>query len=437
MVLLMVLSSINVNGEDYVIQSGDVLSTIAKKKMIASGLPMNLQQIMLTIYKFNPDVFVNGDIDHLIPGKQIYIPDNAADFVPISKADALNRLHDKHFLRGLYSSASALKLTGDVAKSKSTDGLSQNYAQIQQVLDNHQKNIELLKTENSNLSKSFKLLERALGRIVIIQGMLTNDVVKVKSKLFTGSVAPNSASLPDVLAAKEESSPNAKKSEPVPMPLDGAESKSEITPAPVNVASSQQDFKVPETSEVAAGSVNVASEVKSSQGTNQPEKLLTEPINTNQEVQEDGLWSNIAILLAIIVPMLLVLLWFIDFRQIRTKLKKSKSIANTGTISKNLIKDRLVVASDASRYANDNPEEFDSNDDVGVVRIKTDKSIKENGFVDRITELGGVMELLDMCLLFGDYQQAQSVALKALSENQNLPILSKKLAIIERKLAKY
>ncbi len=434
LVVLGLLGSVGVNGESYVVQPGDMLSTIAQKKILSSTLPINLQQVMLTIYKFNPDAFDKGDVDHIVPGKQLFIPDNLNDFIPISKSDALIRIRDKAYLNGLYSSVSALKLSGDSTPGKSIKDAA-GYSQIQQILEDHQQNINQLKMENAELSKSFKLLERAMGRIVIVQGLLTNDVVKVKTKLFGGTLSASAPvvdgsqlvvnnSVGGIKASDNQGNSDVAKIETVIPTVTGPSSSTNL----ISTGSGESANQAPLNQSV---NNSVMPAVAAIEAPKVPGNLAPESISSNPE---SGMGNYLIIGLAVGFPVLLLLLWFIDFRQLRTKFRATKTAENVEVAPKNSLKDRLM-SSDNSRYGVDDPKFNDVSEEL--VAIKIDKPVRENGLADSITELGGVMELLDMCLLCGDYQQAHAVALKAVADNQSSPIISKKLAMIERKLSKH
>jgi hypothetical protein len=447
LVLLAAMQSFDVCGEYYVVQQGDVLWSIANKKISNSDLPFNLEQVMLTIFKLNPDVFIDGDVDRVLPGKRIYIPDNVADFVQLSRSEAQHLLRDRNYLRGLYSSSSKLKLMSTPGQKGSA--AMQDYGQILQTLENHQQNIDILKIENAHLSKSFKLLERALGRIVVVQGLLTNDVVKVKSRLFNGQA--NVAVVPEVDAPEKEATTLVDNA-PVSLPkIEENIAKPEVNAGALvgevnqlSATSNQDNLAVsnPQAdsapldengSAIKSIDLNPTKVVKEAPGENLPQNQ----VKSSDASADNGFWMDIAMIAAVLGSLLLLLLWVLDFRKIRTKLMPSKTTADIiATAPKFSIKDRLVPNQDSNRYTVNIPSIDDLSHDEEPIKIKTDKSIKDNSSVDRNAELSGVMELLDMCLLFGDYQQAHSLTLKALSDFKS-PMLSKKLAFIERKLAKY
>lgn len=447
-VFLAATQTIDVSGEYYIVQPGDVLTTIASKKISQSNLPVNLEQAMLTIYKLNPEVFRDGDVDRVLPGKRIYIPDNVADFVQLSKNEAIRRLRDRNYLRGLYASASKLKLTGLPNQKGGSASAMQDYGQILQTLENHQQNIDILKIENAHLSKSFKLLERALGRIVVVQGLLTNDVVKVKSKLFNTqsnvgfSAAPTSENMP---TEKEATTLTDTASVSLPKIEDNL-SKTDAGEGQMLEDAGQLPVTDPNSLSVVPLEPATVSKTQTmnSRDASQERSLNKNAQNTikQEESSENnaGLWLDFAMIAAVILPLLLLLLWILDFKKIRTKLMPSKAPIDISTAPRFPIKDRLVPSSDANRYSVNIPSIDDLNHEVAPVKIKTERAenvAKDQMLVDRRAELSSAMELLDMCLLFGDYQQAHSITLKAISDHQTSPILSKKLAFIERKLAKY
>lgn len=438
-VLLSAINSIDVSGEYYIVQPGDVLSTIAKKKIVKGDLPINIEQVMLTIYKLNPDVFIDGDVNRIWPERKIYIPDNVADFVQLSKNEATQRLRDRNYLRGLYSQASSLKLSGSSGSANVSGHNAQDYSRILQTLDNHQQHIELLRLENAHLSKSFKLLERALGRIVIVQGLLTNDVVKVKSKLFNVSPEVVATAVPENSAVGKEAVASGNTAL-VALPNEASLAKSEAVAiqsdsiAPQAFPATAPEVVSGENSEpVARVDANLPSTVDKVESSLSPggagKSGHTEP--------DTDYWLDIAMIAAILLPVILLLLWFLDFRRIRTKLSSAKPTADLGVAPKVSIKDRLITGSDNSRYSVTAGASDNFDDDFGPVRIKADKPGKDNELVGCITELGGVLELLDMCLLCGDYKQAHTVTLQALVDHQSSPVLAKKLAFIERKLGKH
>lgn len=420
------LVSINAQGEYYEIKSRDALSNIAERKIVRSNLPVSLEQVMLTIYKLNPDAFVGGNIDRLQNGVKIYIPDNVADFVQISKQDAIAKLNDRNYLRNVYSEAQRLKLSGERASAPVGGNNAEKFEHILHVLDDHHQNIEVLKLENAHLNKSFKLLERALGRVVVIQGLLTSDVVKVKSQIYNGQAEGQAglmASSANIANSKEGLNENSLK---------------EMNDAGIDLNQARAELDK-QAAEISQNPLSLANNAKTDvQAADPQQKVVNAPVPNKPQTtpkafyENEEFWWNVATGAAILVPLLILLLWLLDFRQMRSKLMSGR-----GDNGKFGLKERMVpgfdsLGSSASGTGAQLSESSLFQTANNVTPLKKGKS------ADSMLDVGGagLLEQLDMCLLCGDYQQAHTLTLKALSDNKNSPILGKKLAFIERKLGK-
>ena len=320
--ILLMLSSLPVGAENYLIQPGDKLSHIAEKKIAESGLPLNLEQVMLTIYQKNPLVFIDGDINRMVPEKNIYIPDSVEEFLKLSKNEALQKLRDKNFLTELYTTSkkSALAEPSNSIVEVKPVAKPKNFEQIVQTLDNHQQSIDQLKTQNAQLSSNLKLLERAFGRLVLVQGLLTDEVVKVKSSLFKNQ--PNAVNT----VAVENSSRSANAS----VLTDTAPT---ILPKVAGVYEKPALPGIPKTTPI-----NQAPSSTTSIFVNQVmEKLelgerpistkgLSEPIvKSNPNQSDDHYWLTIAtyVIIGMAALLLVMILWIMDFRQMRSKFSTS------------------------------------------------------------------------------------------------------------------
>lgn len=419
--LLAAAHAVAVNAEYHVVQSGDVLSVIAEKKRVQSGFLLSTEQIMLTLYQLNKNAFVNGNINQLVITAKILIPDNTADYIQLSKTEAQQRLHDKSYLRSLISSANTLSSSKHVETTSSSQNPPQNIAQIIQTLESHQQNIDALKNENARLTNKFNLLDKALGRVVLVQGLLTNDVVQVKSKVLgTPAVTVTAdtvekAGLNDTAVAPAlDSTPPVESQAGV-----GAEvfdAQPEIDAAVVN----------PEVS--AVENKNVPAESSS-------ELLATEAATAARPTRKvmpetnDDNWLAIALIALGTLMAAITGWWFFNFHTARSK-KVSIQLHPDVDIP--------IVGSKAKAFESTHFDVSTALKDTTIIPVKTiiersQKAVKES---ENEHELSSVLELLDMCLLCGDYQQAHAVTVKALAEHKTSAVLAKKLSFIERKMAK-
>ena len=406
--------------ENYTVKPGDALSQIAIKTRDQSNGLLNKEQIMLTLYLLNQHAFINGDIDRLIVNKQLQIPENAADFLQISKLEASNRLREHNFAELSLPSPSA-------PITKPTNNLSSNsigspeYAEIVQRLNTHQQNIEMLKIENAHITRNFKLLERALGRVVLVQGLMTNDLLKVKTSMTgsSGSASDNSLSLESV--------------KPI---ADGNPLLESPVPAAGNTASDLNTTMAP--------SQTVATPTPT---TDQPTAITTPPSSISptpvQPPEPEATVDNDDMLtwlmaLGLLLPLSLALIWFTDFRQIRSRRFKTPADENEPLESKVTAKEKLANSSESHRYTTSvSPAKHDSDQPSEAGKLSLENFAAElGGLPNDDSELLSALELLDMCLLFGDYKQAHAVATQAKDQHKDSTVLARKLAFIERKLAK-
>jgi hypothetical protein len=411
MVVLAMTNTMVVRAETYVTQPGDVLSLIAEKKRVQSGFLLSTEQIMLTLYQLNKDVFVNGDINQLAVSHKLFIPDNTADYIQLSKTEAQQRLRDKSYLHSLVGSTNALNSTHHQEITPADPNTPHDYSQVLHTLETHQQDIKGLKTENERLTKKFNLLERALGRVVLIQGLLTNDLVQLKTGK-TELTSPDQPLAPAVESKLFEAQPDV---DNAIKPQSPAADIEPVTPAVENKASV-----------IATGSntpnATATPYEKALAAENAKASPVTTKITQNNQDNTDFLTGSI------IVGLFLITIagwWFFNFHKTRPK----------------KLPTRLGGDNEGPNAPPFNLDHFNVNpglkDEVIVpvksIIEKSQKAVKES---ERENELGGVLELLDMCLLCGDYQQAHAVTVKALAEHRTSAILAKKLSFIERKMAK-
>ncbi|MEQ1637780.1 MAG: hypothetical protein ABL903_13935 [Methylococcales bacterium] len=427
-VVLAATNGVAVNAESYVIQPGDALSRIAEKKSVQSGFLLSTEQIMLTLYKLNKDAFVNGNIDQLVIASKLEIPDNSADYIQISKIEAAQRLRDKSYLRSLVSSASALG-SGKVQElAPASQANSQGYSQVLQTLDSHQQTIDGLKVENVRLTKKFDLLERALGRVVLIQGLLTNDMVQVRTKLMgasAGITKPETIEKSGVnndTKVAQENKQLLEAQKKLEIEAEQAAKLKELKPAVAPVIPSVESKA---TFEVEKSNEPVAKPSSSMEGGK------VSPVETKAvSGASDDNWMENALIISGILLGVLASWWFVNFYKVRAK----KSLMAVDADIETPAMDSNAPAFDLSQLNVETPALQDETiAPVKTIIEKSQKAVKESG---RENELGSVLELLDMCLLCGDYEQAHAVTLKALSEHNNSDVLAKKLTFIERKMAK-
>lgn len=437
---LLLTHAVAVVAESYTVQPGDILSSIAKKRREQSDNVLNTEQIMLTLYSLNRDAFINGDINKLMVAKKITIPDTNSEYIQISKQEARQRLKEKNYTatdeEGFVPAENSSKAPVNVSKSSVVSSARPEYAQIMQTLNAHQQNIEVLKVENAHITRSFKLLERALGRIVLVQGLMTNDLMKVKSTLQdkSGKIGDESLSLApvrplDVVPASANLAQETKDiAESAPLPAD---SKKVRSPALAESAASDLSANTALDSravqEVAAPASSTAVSAVNPVST---------PVEASGAVEEDNAWLNWVMIGSILLPLSLVLAWALDFREIRSRRMLGSKSSPEADVLKVSAKEKLLASSDQGRYAG-----------VGVLKTSQEEVVEPKLSVDMHAlgdeqipvadnELVSALEHLDMCLLFGDYKQARSVTMQAMDGYQDSPVLARKIAFIERKLAK-
>lgn len=408
--------------ESYTVKPGDALSQIAIKTRDQSNGLLNKEQIMLTLYLLNQHAFINGDIDRLIVNKQLQIPENAADFLQISKLEASNRLREHNFAE--LSLPNPSTPTTKPSSNLSSNGVgSQEYAEIVQRLNTHQQNIEMLKIENAHITRNFKLLERALGRVVLVQGLMTNDLLKVKTSMTgsNGKSSDNTLSLESVKPIPEANTlvDNA-------MPAAGntaSDLNTTITPTPTAAT--------PEPT--AAKPIAIASPTPASINSKTP----AQAIEPETPVDNNAMFTWL-MALGLLLPLSLALIWFTDFRQIRSRRFKTQEAENEPLEINVTAKEKLASSLESNRYTTSTAAaKHENNPSTEAGKLSLENFAAElGGLANDDTELLSALELLDMCLLFGDYKQAHAVATQAKDQHKDSTVLARKLAFIERKLAK-
>lgn len=438
---LLLTHAVAVVAESYTVQPGDILSSIAKKRREQSDNVLNTEQIMLTLYNLNRDAFINGDINKLMVAKKITIPDTNSEYIQISKQEARQRLKEKNYAatdeEGFVLAENSNKAPVNISKSPVISSARPEYAQIMQTLNAHQQNIEVLKVENAHITRSFKLLERALGRIVLVQGLMTNDLMKVKSTLQdkSGKIGNESLSLVPVrpLDVVPASANLAQETQEIAEPAVQADSKKVRAPV-VLPESAASDLSA--NTALDSSAVQEVASPASSAAVSAVNPVSTTPVEASGAVEEGNAWLNWVMIGSILLPLSLVLAWALDFRQIRSRRVLGAKTSPEADVLNVSAKEKLAASTDQGRYAG-----------IGVLKTSQDEAVEPKLSVDMHAlgdeqipmadnELVSALEHLDMCLLFGDYKQARSVTMQAMDGYQDSPVLARKIAFIERKLAK-
>lgn len=420
---LLLTHAVGVSAEYYTVKPGDVLSVIAKNKSAKSGFVLSPEQVMLTLYKLNQDAFINGDIDKLIVAKRLNIPDGTEDYIQISKNEALQRIREKELnnLQSLPTTSNTDTQMGNATGDAFGNSGGQEYSQIVKRLNDHQQNIELLKIENAHITKSFKLLERALGRVVLVQGLMTNDLLKVKSRISDKSINGNDGSLGlDSVKLLSDSNVLGDSALPTPVKNNNVNSKADNDAGLVAESLAAEQDKIANESQANPDIVDA------------PIKQDVNTANSSAIVDGKGNddWLDWVMAGSILLPLVLALIWALDFRRIRSKRLNAQEEASASPIVK-------ASSSDGSRNTSATKLVKQASEMQESDKLSLDKLVAEHGeTVENDSELVSALELLDMCLLFGDYKQARAVALKAVDDYQDSPVLSRKITFIERKLVK-
>lgn len=463
----------------YTVKPGDGLTSIADKKREQSGGTLTTEQVMLTLYNLNKDAFINGDIDKLIVSKQIFIPDNDADYLTISKDEAEHRLRSKNY------AAETAALTA--ANARSPVDNTADPSNIAQTLKHHQQEIELLKSENTHIMQNFKLLERALGRIVAIQGVTTEDLLKVKSALQSREMLkPSGAlSLESPKPAEELKIAEPEQPAPTPNPAPAPASNLKLSNEPPASQGLGDEFLKPAEPEA------TNSTPEPTTGTTEPENTGIEPHatpgeaippilenNTSDDSVESTDWLSWLMWGSLLLPLVLGLLWALNIRQMRTGKNIDALVLDEPDTPKKAVKERLVVSLEERRHTpvmsanSDSPmaptvafrpgnpgfmseavEHSPSMTESNVISmaagtqaaglvagmqaVAQKEKTKETLAETPQTESGMLsnIEYLDLCLLFGDYQQAHKLSMQESNTQGDSPVLARKIAFIERKLA--
>lgn len=459
--LMITLVVANVAQAEYhVVQPGEVLSVIAEQKRVQSGFMLSTEQIMLTLYQLNKNVFINGDIDQLVVNSKIFIPDDTSEYIKLSKAEAIQRLRDKGYTQSMSSDRADVEnkaSANDVVKGNKND-----YAEILERLDDHQQTIDHLQVENKRLNTKFNLLEKALGRVVLVQGLLTNDLVQVKQKLMgesgykpevhedknggdsglldldhqiNNSPVINSASDLTRIAAEKK----MESAKPV-LPVKHDEVGLQPHAQKIEVKVEQTKLEHPSISTEIQPVSPIVDSKPLPATTEIPEPILkplshagatvsvARKVMAGHEEGSDSWFLKGAMIIGLFVA-ILAAWWgarFYKLRLVRAAMasegdfKSEDEAAHTSTFVFDDSFEGKAVKSDL-----DSP--------VKSIIEKSQKAVKA---LDHESGLDEVMDLLDMCLLCGDYEQAHKVTLKALAENNASAVLKKKLSFIERKMAK-
>lgn len=425
---LILSNALEAKAEYHVVLPGEVLSVIAEQKRVKSGFVLSTEQIMLTLYQLNKNVFVNGDINQLIIASKILIPDNTNDYLQLTKIEAQQQLQNKNYLKE-QSSNSGIASNGSQGS---------NYAQVLGAIDD-------LKTENKRLVSKFNLIERALGRMVSVQGALTNEVVQIKTKIaevetqspvarengakndpgqlhISNSVVGTELNTsPVVTDIKPETVTEARVPEEAPVIQN--EANIHVKEAPLTL----EQIAALESSAPIVGKTAPPIEAATSAANADDEPIAAVEVPVKRIVMRDDATENEGNLLlqgAMVFGAILAALvawWGVKFYKTRRKgIVITQSAADTVTL----------VAVQPVFEGNGLSDEL--LEPVKSIIEKSQQAAKEG-----VTEidLEDIIELLDMCLLCGDYEQAHRVTVKALAENKSSTILTQKLSLIERKMA--
>lgn len=425
---LILTNLLDAKAEYHVVQPGEVLSVIAEQKRVQSGFVLGTEQIMLTLYQLNKNVFVNGDINQLIISSKILIPDNITEYLQLSKAEARKQLQDKTYLN-------SQSLKDRISKKTDTTSQGSEYAQVLEAIDG-------LKAENKRLASKFNLVEHALGRMVTVQGALTNEVVQIKTKIAAVEAPPpvireskvinDSAflNLDNREVASDLTMP------PVPTDAEKANTVEALEPVLPNASVKDESLTAEQIDALEASAPTLGKPVQpvvetkvSGTAVDKVDAVVETPIKRTvmpKNTTENG--NGLLLQGAIIFGALFVALaawWGSSFYKVRRK--------NAVTIQAALDATEPVSVSIIEQ------DYFDSDDlnDELIAPVKSiiEKSQQAAKGVTSENGLEGVLELLDMCLLCGDYEQARKVTLKALAEHKSSAILAQKLSVIERKMA--
>lgn len=431
LVALILTNTVDAKAEYHVVQPGEVLSVIAEQKRVQSGFVLSTEQIMLTLYQLNKNVFVNGDINQLIIASKILIPDNTTEYLPLSKAEAQKQLQDKSYLN-------SQSFKQRIPKKADTPPQGGEYAQVLAAIDG-------LKAENKRLASKFNLIERALGRMVAVQGALTNEVVQIKTKIAAVEMPPpvirESKAINDSAVLNLDNRKMTADSAMPPAPTDTEQANTAEVPKPAlsNVATGAKDESLTAeqinameaTAPTLGKPVQPVVEATVSDAVVNKVDASADTSIKRTEMPKNTVENPNSLLLqgAMVFGALFVALaawWGNSFYRARRK--------NAATIQAALddaTEPMSVSVIDQYHFDGD-----DLNDEVIVpVKAIIEKSQQAAKGVTSENELEGVLELLDMCLLCGDYEQARKVTVKALAEHKSSAILAQKLSVIERKMA--
>jgi pilus assembly protein FimV len=156
------------------IKSNDALSRIVEKQY--PGASLSKEQIMIGILRSNPDAFSGGNINFLLQGKMLTLPNEEA-FSSISKKEAEEtiKLHMSLFKKGQTGRLPVIPLPSTTPAQPSDDNLKKienEKNHLKQELDNekekatkHLKEVERLENENKSKNRELNNLEQKIREL--------------------------------------------------------------------------------------------------------------------------------------------------------------------------------------------------------------------------------------------------------------------------------
>ncbi|MGX5202206.1 FimV/HubP family polar landmark protein [Aliikangiella sp. IMCC44632] len=375
------------------VSANDTLWSIASK--VRPNSQVSIHQTLVALYRANPDAFGNGNINNLLRGKVLKIPDeqsiaNVAQRAALQDVVMQNRQWKSGGARQIIdnsqqtsqreiSSDARLRLASpsDSSSSQNSAGGTQAVQQIQNELARTQEQSATLQAENEELRSR---LADALQKLESIQGDSAVNIADAELAALTQANQDTSSQNDSGIDAESTDS-NAAADELAVESSDSVQTADNATDtANDNAAQAVQQPKLPEPKKV------------------KPKKVYTPKQEKGffESILDSGmaLWGSIGVILLVVIAV---------FWKMRKRMEEDD------------FQDDLVASAGAAGV--DTSEDFelpDVGDDMLVeLDMDEDEDASKEGDDESFDPLGEA----DIYIAYGKYEQAETLLLEAIEDN--------------------